>query len=263
MGDEIVIFTVYLQNEKKASENTVKSYQRDLRHFANYLEGIGIYDVSKVTRTCLNSYLLFLEKEGKAASSISRMLASIRSFFRYELNYGRIRKDPSELIRGPKVRKNEPTVLTEEEVARLLGQPDGNSPKEIRDRAMLELLYATGIRVSELVGLRTEDLNRSLGCIRCRDSVRDRMIPYGKEVEQRLQRYLSTARPELLKGKESEALFVNCNGSPMSRQGFWKIVKHYGDKAKIRGDITPYSLKHSYEAHIRDRRQRQKQPETA
>ncbi len=255
MGDEVALYLSYLQNVKNAAANTVKSYQRDLKHFIGYLESIGIQDFSKVTRTCLNSYLLALEREGKASSSISRMLASLKSFFQYELEQGKIGRDPTESIRGPKVEKKEPTVMTQEEVARFLGAPSGNSSKEIRDRAMFELMYDTGIRVSELVGLKMEDLNSSLGYIRIHDGGKEKVIPFGKDAGAALQEYLTSSRPKLLKGNESDRLFVNCSGSPMSRQGLWKIVKHYSGRANISEDISPYSLKHSSDAYVRPGRE--------
>ncbi len=260
MGDEVAVYLSYLQNVKNAAGNTVRSYQRDLKHFITYLEGIGISDFSKVTRTCLNSYLLSLEREGKASSSISRMLASLRSFFHYELNHGKIQKDPCEMVRGPRVEKKEPTVMTEEEVESLLSSPSGNSPKEIRDRAMLSLLYDTGIHVSGLVGLKIGDLNRSLGYISVRGGGKEKVIPYGAKAAGALEQYLSESRPKLLKGKESDRLFVNCSGEPMSRQGLWKIVKHYGDRANIRDDISPYSLKHSSDIYVRPARDHAKKP---
>ncbi len=251
MDEEVAVYLSYLQNVRHAAVNTVKSYQRDLKHFTGYLENAGIHDFAKVTRTCLNSYLLSLEREGKASSSISRMLASLKSFFQYEFSHGKIRRDPTEMVHGPKVEKKEPTVLTEEEVARLLDSPSGNSPKAVRDRTMFELMYVTGVRVSELVGLRTEDLNTSLGYICTHDNGREKVIPYDKDTGAALDEYLSVARPRLLKGRESDRLFVNCSGNPMSRQGFWKIVKHYADCANIREDISPYSLKHSSDAYVR------------
>lgn len=217
---------------------------------AVYLEGQGIYEASKVTKTCLNSYILYLERQGKATTTISRVLASIKAFFHYEFGEGKIRRDPAELLKTPKIEKKPPVILTVKEVDAFLQQPDGSSAKEIRDKAMLELLYATGIRVSELIGLQVDDVNLTVGFITCRDGQKERMIPFGKTATQSLRRYLSDARGKLLKGVESEWLFTNCSGKPMSRQGFWKIVKFYGEKAGIREDITPHTLRHSFAAHL-------------
>lgn len=250
MKNEVESFVEYLQQEKKASKNTVVSYRRDLKHLLAWLEGQGITDPAKVTKTCLNSYILYLEQEGKATTSISRMLASVKAFFHYELSRGKIRRDPAELLKTPKIEKKPPLILSVEEVNRFLGQPSGESAKEVRDKAMLELLYATGIRVSELINLQMEDVNMAVGFIRCHDNVKERMIPFGRAASQSLKQYLEKARPTLLKGSESPWLFTNCQGLPMSRQGFWKIVKYYGEKAGITMDITPHTLRHSFAAHL-------------
>lgn len=250
MTAEIKGFVEYLKTVKEASDNTVISYQRDLNQLTAYLEGKGITEVGKVTKTSLNSYILDLEKDGKAAATISRELASIKAFFHYAFRQGMIRKDPSELIKAPKVEKKAPVILSLAEVNALLEQPGGVSPKEKRDKAMLELLYATGIRVSELTGLKLEDLNLKVGYIVCRDRNKERMVPFGKHVKEALTDYLEEARSELLKGNESPWLFTNCNGKPMSRQGFWKLIKFYGEKAGIESDITPHTLRHSFAAHL-------------
>ena len=250
MKEEIKSFVEYLENEKGASENTRLSYGRDLVQMAAYLESMGITEVSKVTRTALNSYVLHMEKEGKASTTVSRMLASVKAFFSYEFKCGKIRRDPAEAIHAPKIEKKAPVILSIDEVNRLLAQPAGNSAKEIRDRAMLELLYATGIRVSELIHLETGDINMAVGFITCRDGHKERTIPFGRVAKEALSRYLASARPELLKGKESPWLFTNCSGNPMSRQGFWKIIKYYGNKAGIEEDITPHTLRHSFAAHL-------------
>lgn len=250
MGAEIEAFIKYLEQEKKASKNTVVSYRRDLLQMEEYLEDQGICEPSRVTRTSLNSYILYLERQGKATTTISRVLASIKAFFHYEFREGNILRDPSELLKTPRIEKKPPVILTVPEVDRFLRQPDGDSPKEIRDKAMLELLYATGIRVSELIGLQVTDVNLAVGFITCRDEQKERTIPFGKTANQALSRYLSSARETMLKGRDSVWLFTNCSGQPMSRQGFWKIVKYYGEKAGIQSDITPHTLRHSFAAHL-------------
>ena len=250
MVEDIKEFIVYLREVKKTSLNTEVSYQRDLMQMALYLKEKGITEVSRVTKTSLNSYILYLEKQGKATTTISRVMASMKAFFHYELSCGKVCRDPAELLKAPRVEKKVPTILTVEEVNCLLAQPDGDAPKEIRDKAMLELLYATGIRVSELIHLRTEDVNLTVGFITCRDGVKERTVPFGKVAKQALMLYMEKARKVLLKGKESEWLFTNCSGKPMSRQGFWKIIKYYGEKAGIRSDITPHTLRHSFAAHL-------------
>ena len=250
MKPDVKEFVAYLQNDKKASQNTIVSYQRDLLQLVDYLEANGITEAGKVTKTSLNSYILHLEKSGKATTTISRILASVKAFFHYELREGKIRKDPAELLKTPKIEKKPPVILTEAEVENFLEQPKGQTPKEIRDKAMLELLYATGIRVSELIALKIDDVNMGVGFIICRDGSKERMIPFGRIARQALQVYLSEAREFLQKGHPSDALFTNCSGKAMSRQGFWKIVKYYGEKAGIQADITPHTLRHSFAAHL-------------
>lgn len=250
MVAEIEHFIIYLRDIKKTSKNTEVSYHRDLMQLAAFLGQQGIMEVDKVTKTSLNSYILFLEKEGRATTTISRSLASMKAFFHYEYSEGRIQKDPAELIKAPKVEKKAPTILTVDEVNCLLSQPDGNSPKELRDRAMLELLYATGIRVSELIHLKKTDVNLAIGYITCRDEHKERMIPFGKVAKLAISAYMERGREALLKDLNSQWLFTNCNGAPMSRQGFWKIIKFYGEKAGIQADITPHTLRHSFAAHL-------------
>lgn len=250
MVNEIEAFIRYLSDIKKTSKNTVVSYHRDLIQMSVFLEDKGIREVGKVTKTSLNSYILFLEKEGKAATTISRLLASMKAFFHYELTEGRIRKNPAELIRAPKVQKKTPAILSVDEISRLLSQPSDRTPKEIRDKAMMELLYATGIRVTELISLKAGDVNMSIGFITCRDNGKERMIPFGKAAKLSLSCYLEDAREILMKNKASDWLFTNCSGGQMSRQGFWKIIKYYGEKAGIQADITPHTLRHSFAAHL-------------
>ena len=251
MKEEIRRFAEYLEAEKHASENTRVSYQRDLMQMAAFLEGMGIRGaVAGSARTALNSYVLMLEKEGKAASTVSRNLASMKAFFGYEFKRGRIRKDPVRIHPCPQDRKKAPVILTVEEVDRLLAQPSGDSAKEIRDKAMLELLYATGIRVSELIHLELSDVNMAVGFITCRDEYKERAVPFGRVAKEALLRYLETARPALVKDGAAPWLFINCSGGLMSRQGFWKIVKYYGEKAGIQEDITPHTLRHSFAAHL-------------
>ena len=250
MTSDIKSFVSYLRDVKKTSRNTEISYQRDLMQLKSFLEDKGITEVEKVTKTSLNSYILFLEKEGKATTTISRELASMKAFFNFMFKEGRIRKDPAELLKAPKIEKKAPVILSVNEVNALLDQPGMTTSKEIRDKAMLELLYATGIRVSELIGLELSDLNMQVGYITCRDGQKERMVPFGKPAKQALSVYLEKGRSQLLKGKESQWLFTNCSGKAMSRQGFWKIIKSYARRAGIEEDITPHILRHSFAAHL-------------
>ena len=247
---ELEEFSVYLENVKRASQNTIVSYRRDLRQMQEYLEKEGIFDLRKVTKTSLNSYILYLEQQGKETATISRMQASIKAFFHYEFSNRKISQEPAECVKAPKIEKKPPVVLSVEEITRFLSQPDGSTPKTIRDRAMLELLYATGIRVSELIGLCMKDVNMQVGFIVCRAGARERIVPFGRKASQALRAYLEPAREKLLDGKSSEYFFVNCSGGQMSRQGFWKIVKGYGEQAGIEADITPHTLRHSFAVHL-------------
>ena len=250
MKEEIKHFIEYLQQEKNASKNTQVSYERDLMRMAEYMEETGIMEPGKVTKTALNSYTLSMEKEGKAAATVSRNLASIKAFFHFEFKNGVIKKDLAEGLRAPKIERRAPVILSIDEVSRLLSEPGNGTAKEMRDKAMLELLYATGIRVSELVHLRMADINIPVGFITCRDEHKERIVPFGRVARDAVLKYLEKARGELLKGSQSEWLFINCSGGAMSRQGFWKIIKYYGKKAGIEEDITPHTLRHSFAAHL-------------
>lgn len=250
MRGEVDRFEQYLREVKQASENTVQSYRRDLMQMITYLEEKEIREAAKVTKTSLHGYILHMEEQGKAATTISRMMAAMKAFFNYECMQACIRRNPAESLHAPKVEKKAPVVLSVDQVSALLAQPSGQTPKEIRDKAMLALLYATGIRVSELIGIQMEDINMNIGFLVCRDGERERTIPFGRSAKAALEEYLEHARNELLRGKGSDYFFVNCTGSAMSRQGFWKIIKYYGEKAGIEEDITPHTLRHSFAAHL-------------
>ena len=250
MRGEVDRIEQYLREVKQASENTVQSYRRDLMQMITYLEEKGIREAAKVTKTSLHGYILHMEEQGKAATTISRMMAAIKAFFNYECMQARIRRNPAESLHAPKVEKKAPVILSVDQVSALLAQPSGQTPKEIRDKAMLALLYATGIRVSELIGIQMEDINMNIGFLVCRDGERERTIPFGRSAKAALEEYLEHARNELLRGKGSDYFFVNCTGGAMSRQGFWKIIKYYGEKAGIEEDITPHTLRHSFAAHL-------------
>lgn len=250
MTQDIQNFIQYLHQVKKTSENTEVSYARDLKKMNQYLMAQGIHDASEVTATSLNSYVLFLEKEGRKPATISRSIASMKAFYHYMEKERRVSEDPSERLKAPKIEKKMPTILTPEEVTRLLEQPGGTSPKELRDRAMLELLYATGIRVSELISLKVEDVNLAMEYLTCSDSHKERIIPFGSIAKEALSRYLELGRPKLVGDEKEEWLFTNCSGQQMSRQGFWKLIKSYGKKAGIEAEITPHMLRHSFAAHM-------------
>ena len=249
MDIEIREFITYLHNRKRTSHNTEVSYQRDLKKMAVYFADRGIYDIRDVGELELEGYLSYMERGQFASSTISRNVASIRALFQYLYQENRIERDPSLELKPPKVEKRMPEILTVDEVDRLLKQPDLNTPKGIRDSAMLELLYATGMRVSELISLRMEDVNLRFGWILCRDEGRERMIPFGEKAGKALLVYLERGRDAFLK-KDTETLFLNCSGAPMSRQGFWKVLKGYAARAGIEKDITPRMFRHSCAAHM-------------
>ncbi len=250
MEQSLVDFTEYLRNEKKSSENTVLSYARDLRGFYGFMKEAGVKDPAKVNRTNVMAYVYELQKQHKAGATVSRNIASIRAFFQFLQRKGRVTDNPAIELELPKVEKRAPEVLSLEKVELLLEQPRGEEDKEVRDKAMLELLYATGIRVTELISLRVKDINLSLEYIRCGDENKSRIIPIGVQAKLSLCRYMEKVREHMILLPDEEVLFVNCNGRPMTRQGFWKIIKAYAKKAGIEEDITPHMLRHSFAAHL-------------
>lgn len=252
MEQEIKGFVTYLHDVKKTSQNTELSYQRDLMKMMRFLRTQKVEKSKDVTETNLNSYILDLEKKGMAAATVSRNIASMKAFYLYMLKNGEVATDPAEHLKAPKVEKKVPDVLSVAEMERLLEQPGTRTAKGLRDRAMLELLYATGIRVTELISLHLEDVNWKLDYIICRDRNKERIIPFGAKARKALDQYIQSARAELVGGKECEMLFPNCSGEIMSRQGFWKLLKQYVKQAGIQMEITPHTLRHSFAAHLVD-----------
>ncbi len=250
MGNHIDAFILYLHNMKKTSENTEMSYRRDLFKVQVFMENRGIGDVNGITKDDLYAYVESMEDKKFAAATISRNIASLKAFYHYLVKEGIVTEDIAEELKAPKIEKKIPEILTMDEVIRLLNQPKGDSPKEIRDKAMLELLYATGIRVSELISLKVSDVNLKMGYILCRDSNKERIIPFGREAKNALIKYLDKTREEMLGSNDSDVLFGNCSGQAMSRQGFWKLIKYYAKKADIKSEITPHTLRHSFAAHL-------------
>lgn len=243
-------FIDFLENDKHLSLNTLQSYRRDIEQYISYLRGIKINDIKKTGKTTVITYLLHLKKIGRATSTISRNLASIRSFYQYLTKIKVKDDDPTNDLESPKVEKKLPQILSTQEVELLLDQPKCVDLKGYRDKAMLELLYATGIRVSELISLDLEDLNLDMGYVRCSKGSRERVIPIGSLAIQALREYLAKARHLLIQDQNQKALFVNINGGRLTRQGFWKIIKQYKNQAKINKDITPHTLRHSFAAHL-------------
>ena len=247
MGDYIKSFIEYLKEVKRSSENTVASYRRDLSKLDSYLNSNKI-SLKEVNSTTLNTYILKLEKEGLSSATVSRNVASIRSFFAFLLNRGMISSNPTESIKPPKVEKRAPETLSIEEVTLLLDQPVGESNKEIRDKAMLELLYATGMRVTELISIKYQDIDMSMNFVQCIDNGKARIIPFENAAKNALTKYIINVRPSMC--GDSEYLFTNCKGEQMTRQGFWKIIKLYANRAGIDKDITPHMIRHSFAMHM-------------
>lgn len=239
-----------LSVERGLSKNTVESYGRDVRQFSEYTDSIGLSPLN-MNKTNIIAYLMYLQKSGKATSSISRSLAALRSFYQYLYNNKKIDKDPTVNLESPKIEKKLPQVLTVKEVELLLSQPNRSDPKGNRDQCMLEVLYATGIRVSELVALNVEDVNLNMGFIKCNGKgMKDRVIPIGNIAMKALSEYIYKYRVMLLRDQNEKALFVNFHGRRMTRQGFWKIIKQYTKLAKIDKEITPHTLRHCFAVHL-------------
>ena len=249
MEKQIKQFLDFLQNEKKLSNNTLQSYSRDINQYKDYVSQNHI-NYLKVTNENINEYLKYLQDMGKKTSTTSRNLASIRSFYQYLIRIKRIRKDPTENIQSPKVEKRVPSVLTSQEVELLLDQPKNVDLKGTRDKAMLEVAYATGMRVTEIISLNIEDVYIEDGFVICKSTGKQRNIPLGSLSISALKEYIDKARPIMIKDENEKALFVNVNGSRLTRQGFWKIVKFYKEQAHITKDITPHVLRHSFATHL-------------
>ncbi len=244
-------FIDYLKDEKELASNTLEAYNRDLRQFNDYINKNNIENIINVNKTFIITYLMFQQKKGKAASTISRSLASIRSFFQYLLNEGIIKEDPTVNMNSPKQEKKLPDILTPDEVEILLNQPDTENAKGVRDRAMLELLYAAGVRVSELISLNIDDINLEMGYISCsKDTINERVIPIGKMAVNILSVFIHEYRHCFIKDDKEISLFINHHGRRLTRQGFWKIIKFYTKKANINKKITPHTLRHSFAAHL-------------
>jgi integrase/recombinase XerD len=250
MNNALQDFLTYLRDIKNASVNTIASYQMDLKKLFGYLESQNVTDTQKISETILNSYILSMEREGRSPATVSRHIASIKAFVLYLIKKGILHEDPTERMHNPKVEKKPPITLTLEEINRLFEQPDLHCSKGIRDKAMLELLYATGIRVSELVSLQVSNVNTKNKYITIINNKNERIIPYGTMAKQSLDIYLLQVRDKLLDHTESDLLFLNLNGEKMSRQGFWKIMKAYVKEAGIKKEITPQTVRHSFAVHM-------------
>ena len=249
MTDIISRYEDYLVQIKHASNNTVASYMRDIHQYASYLLELGS-DVLDATQQTISEYVHWLQGRGKSPATVSRSLASLKSLYLFAVNEDEIDQNPVHNIKLEKAEKKLPQILSGKEVELLLEQPKCSDMKGYRDKAMLELLYATGIRVSELINLNYDDVSLSGGFIRCAGNGKVRIIPLYPEALQAMSDYMEDIRPKMIAVPTEQSLFVNVSGERMSRQGFWKIIKYYQEKAHIDKDITPHTLRHSFAAHL-------------
>lgn len=250
-ADQLGDFANYLTVERNLAENTVAAYRSDLRLAGQYWQEHGISNWQHVDRFAVLQLLASMQNQGRAGETEARMVSSLRQFFSYLERRGQIGTNPMQLVQLPKGRRKLPTVLSEQEVARLLAVPDTNKPLGIRDRAMWELMYATGVRVSELVNLTMTELHLAVGLIQPRGKGdKERIIPVGDVAIDWVQRYLSEVRPKLLKKQDCENVFLNAHGRKLSRQGVWKNLKHDVIAAGITKDVTPHTLRHSFATHL-------------
>ncbi len=250
MMNYLDLFKAYLYNEKKSSVNTVESYNRDISQFASYCASNNMPDLAKVDNEFLLSYLDSLAKLRKSEATISRIIASLRCFYRFLGSRGFCENNPLNGVKVKKAERKLPDVLDSNEILLLLAQPNGSDYKSIRDKAMLELLYATGIKVSELIDLSVNDINLQVGIVHLKNNKKDRIIPLYPAAIKSISEYLINVRPVVVLDENEDKLFTNMTGQHMSRQGFWKIVKHYANSAGIKKDITPHTLRHSFAAHL-------------
>ena len=249
MLDLIAAYENYLAKVKQASANTIASYMRDMRQYSDWLQEKGV-DVVDATQLNISRYLTVLEEKGRSAATVSRNLATLKNFYSYVVSSGFLDQTPVVDIHVDRGEKKMPQILTGREIELLLAQPAPVDAKGIRDKAMLEVMYATGIRVTELIQLDIDDVNLDLGTIKCSASRKSRSIPLYPAALKALAHYMNDVRRTMIADPRERALFVNVSGVRMSRQGFWKILKHYQDTAHIEKEITPHTLRHSFAVHL-------------
>lgn len=249
-NDYLELFKHFLSTTKKYSANTLDAYMRDVSQFISYCTQKDAKTIDCVNENYVTDYIDYLTHIGKSDATKTRTVASLRSYFGFLISGNFISDDPTKNIKPPKTKRKIPDILDSKEIALLLSQPNGNDFKSIRDKAMLEVLYATGIKVSELIELTLNDVNLQIGIIHTHNSKHERIVPLYPEANKHLTQYCSIARPALVQNSNEIHLFTNMNGQPMTRQGFWKIIKHYADSAGIKKDITPHTLRHSFATHL-------------
>ncbi|MFA5164379.1 MAG: site-specific tyrosine recombinase XerD [Candidatus Omnitrophota bacterium] len=251
MEEFIREFMDFISVERGLSKNTLESYGRDLAKYTEYLKKSGITDLNRVKRTQIQDFLMSLKDSKLNASSIARNLVAIKVFHRYLTSQRILKEDVTSVIETPKLWKTLPDVLDEKEVEAILMSPNTRLKQGLRDKAMLELMYATGMRVSELVNLKSTDLHMDMGFVRCLGKgQKERIIPVGSKAKEALEKYVMKARPKFLKKGESASLFLTRLGKPMSRQTFWMVIKHYVRDARIKKRVTPHTLRHSFATHL-------------
>ena len=249
-ADCLQLYETYLKGEKKASENTLSSYLRDIRQFADFLDYHLSTDLYNSDNDCINQYILYLKENNSSDATVSRKIASIKNFYKFLYSKNLIEENPSGYLIAQKVIHKLPEILSVEEINLLLSQPDMLTMKGIRDKAMLELLYATGLRVSELLNLNISDIDIHSECLICSGKNKERIIPVYRKAIEVIKNYLAVVRPSMIASLDENALFVNTSGERMTRQGFWKLIKKYQKSAGIEKDITPHTLRHSFAAHL-------------
>ena len=251
MDDVIERFLNYLEHEKGLSANTLASYGIDLKDYREFLSEYSSETIETANSATIVAYLMFLRRQGRATSTVARRLAAIKGFYQFLLREGCIVKDPSENLSAPSLERRLPKVMSLAEIERLLAQPDPSTPLGLRDKAMLEVLYATGLRVTELVDLNMNDVDLLEGFVRCMGKgSKERVVPMGEIAVLSLKAYLEQGRSELVTDLEEQALFVNQEGARMSRQSVWKLVKKYARQAEIRKEVTPHTIRHSFATHL-------------
>lgn len=249
MKDYCDEFKIYLTKTKKSSQNTVESYLRDVHQFISYCE-LQKHAPSDADDLFLHNYLEYLTVMGKSEATKTRIIASLRCYYRYLCSLGIAIQNPVDGIKVKKSEKKLPGILDSNEIVLLISQPSGSDYKSVRDKAMLELLYATGIKVSELIELTVSDINLQIGILHLHNEKKERIVPMYPAAVKTVANYLVNVRPAIVTDISEDRLFTNMNGLPMTRQGFWKIIKFYSEKAGIKKDITPHTLRHSFAAHL-------------
>ena len=247
MQDHSDSYREYLVAVKKVSQNTLDAYMRDVNHFCLYCSSKNINNAKEIDENIINSYITSLNR---SVATTTRITASLRNYFKFLINRGIVSSDPTHGIKSKKAEKHLPDILESDEIVKLLAQPNGDDYKSIRDKAMLELMYATGIKVTELIELTVNDLNLQIGILNMHNTRHERIVPIYPEAARHLNEYLKNVRPAIVLDINEDRLFTNMSGQPLSRQGLWKIIKYYAEKAGINKDITPHTLRHSFATHL-------------